>query len=188
MKKNPQLTITTTLITLLISLGSQGKSLEQDDLVRLQNTKNCANPCDLSNADLSRIYLVEANLTGANLQGAYINEVTLTNANLQQANLTSANLGGSYLRGANFLGANLNQSRLFRADFKDAILTQANLQGAVLSRAKNLSAQQIKSACNWEEGIYHQDAVENQEFIANLIADSSSNPEVTIDCSAWSQL
>lgn len=187
MKKPLQFTITTTLVTLLISLGTQGKSLEQDDLARLQNTRNCPNPCDLSNADLSRIYLVEANLTGANLQGAYLNEVTLTNANLQQANLTSANLGGSYLRGANFLGANLSQSRLIRADFKEAILTQANLRGAILSHAKNLSAQQIKSTCNWEEGIYTQDAGENQEFIANLIADSSSNPQVEIDCSAWSQ-
>jgi uncharacterized protein YjbI with pentapeptide repeats len=181
-------TITTTLVTLLISLGSQGQSLEQEDLARLQNTKSCANPCDLSNGDLSRVYLVEANLVGANLQGAYLNEVTLTNANLQQANLTSANLGGSYLRGANFLGANLSQSRLIRADFKETILTQANLQGAILSHAKNLSPQQIKSTCNWEEGIYHQDAVKNQEFIANLSADTPSDPEVTIDCSAWSQL
>ena len=49
MNKHLQLAINATLITLLISLGSQGESLEKEDLARLQNTKNCTNSCDLSN-------------------------------------------------------------------------------------------------------------------------------------------
>ena len=175
------LTTTVILITPIFSV----KAFEKDDLNQLKTSRICNNACDLSNADLSEIYLVEANLENANLLGAYLNEVNLNNALLENANLSKADLAGSYLRGATFQQADLGEAKLNRADFKGVILNQANIQGTHLITAKNLTATQIKSTCNWEQAIYEKNDDANQQFIRDLQQDLASDPEQPVDCSIW---
>jgi uncharacterized protein YjbI with pentapeptide repeats len=88
---------------------------------------------DLSDADLiSHAQLNEANLRLANLRGAQLNEANLSGADLNEADLSDANLSGANLTGADLRGANLS----------DADLSAANL-----TEVKNLTQEQLDTAC-----------------------------------------
>lgn len=56
-------------------------------------------------------------------------------------------LSDANLREANLIGAGLHEANLFAADLREANLSGANLSGADLMRAKNLTQNQIASAC-----------------------------------------
>ena len=175
--------LTTTVVLIIPNLPVA--AFKPEDFQQLKTSQICNQACDLSNADLSTIYLVEANLENANLQGADLNEVNLNNALLEQTNLSEADLSGAYLRGATLQQADLRAARLNRADFKGVILNQANLQGTRLITANNLTANQIKSSCNWEQAIYEKTEAANQQFISDLRQDLASDPEQPVDCSLW---
>ena len=177
--------ITTTVI--LIAPILLVEAFEKDDFNQLKNSRICNDACDLSHADLSEVYLVKANLENANLQGAYLNEVNLNNALLDKTNLSGSDLAGAYLRDASLQEADLSEAKMNRADFKQVILNQANIQGTHLITAKNLTATQIKSACNWEQAIYQKNDDANQEFISDLQQDLASDPQHPVDCSIWEQ-
>ncbi len=175
--------ITTAAILVLPNIPVS--AFEEEDLNQLKASRVCNNACDLSNADLSEVYLVKANLENANLQGAYLNEVNLNNALLDQANLSESDLGGAYLRGATLQEADLSEAKMNRVDFKGVILNQANIRETHLMGAKNLTATQIKSTCNWEQAIFETKEDANQAFIRDLQQDLASDPENPIDCSIW---
>lgn len=175
----------TTTAAILVLPNISVSAFETEDLNQLQTFRVCNNACDLSNADLSEVYLVKANLENANLQGAYLNEVNLNKALLDNANLSESDLAGAYLRGATLQQTDLNEAKMNRADFKGVILNQANIQGTHLIEAKNLTATQIKSTCNWEQAIFQTKDDANQKFIRDLQQDSTSDPEKSIDCSIW---
>ncbi len=88
-------------------------------------------------ANLSRTDLQGANLYGANLQEAVLIDANLQGADLGSANLQGANLEGASLQGTYLGGANLTGADLFAAD----------LQGANLTKAKNLTREQLDEAC-----------------------------------------
>ena len=171
---------------------------------------------NLQEADLGEVNLQEADLIGANLQeallwavnlqeadliGANFQKADLIGANLQEAdlgevNLQEANLGGANLQEADLKGANLQEADLKGANLQEADLKGANLQKAYLGFAKKLTYQQIKSACNWEKGIYkgqwnwEKELVEtiepdNTNFIEELKKDKSSDPKEAPYCSIW---
>lgn len=82
------------------------------------------------------------------------------------------------------------------ANLQDAALEGANLQEAILIKLKNLTSNQIKSACNWQTAIYRGEwnserqtyvatEPDNTNFIEELKKDKSSDPKQTIDCSRW---
>ncbi|MDB9453576.1 pentapeptide repeat-containing protein [Dolichospermum circinale] len=105
------------------------------------------------NAYLSKIDFQETNLIDANLQKAYLKEADLRNADLSIANLEEAELPG-----AKFQGADLENTK-----FKDAIMCGDVFDQTTSSRkyicanfigAKNLTAEQVKSAKNWEKACY----------------------------------
>ncbi len=127
---------------------------------------------DLRNADATRAFLVKADLRRANLQGTDLEEANLQGANffgakLQGANIFDADLQGAYLLGArlqgadlrvadlqaaNLIGANLEGAHLASANLQGADLSTANLQGADLSladltKAKNLTREQLDETC-----------------------------------------
>ena len=124
----------------------------------------------LPGANLQGAYLIEANLQGANLQGADLPRANLIEANLQgadlqeanliEAQLQRANLIEAQLQGAYLLGALLQRAQLQRANLQDADLQganllwanlqDANLQGANLTEARNLTQDQIDTACGDE--------------------------------------
>ena len=76
---------------------------------------------NLSNADLSQIYLANinlidadlshANLAGANLSNAKLIEANLSHVNLSNANLSNAKLSGADLTNADLTGANLERAK-----------------------------------------------------------------------------
>ncbi|MGV2829792.1 pentapeptide repeat-containing protein [Myxosarcina sp. GI1(2024)] len=95
-----------------------------------------------------------------------------------------------------------NGAYLERVSLCDAYLKNANLQNAQLSRAKNLSPEQIKSACFWDEAIYEgkwnwdeekwtwvpeneQAKQDNKNYIEELKEDKSSDPKQSPDYSRW---
>jgi uncharacterized protein YjbI with pentapeptide repeats len=103
-----------------LSLSAAGAGAE-DALTQLLRTNACVG-CDLSEADLRRYDLTEANLENADLRGANLNRTNLTRADLSGADLRHA-----YLVDTNFQGANLNS-----ADLHDAYLLRTDLTGASL--------------------------------------------------------
>ena len=161
------------------------------------------------------IDLSDANLQGANLSNGWFNDqhgfpswfdnVNLSNANLSKAslqeaqfngaNLSNINLSDAYITYAQFSGANLTNANLSNANLNNSNLANANLSGANLYNAKlahieNLTASQIKSACNWEKAIYFDGYDEDEEQIMRikqLKEDKDSNPEKPVDCSHWQQ-
>jgi|GEM_PF-6407505 len=179
-----QLMLIAATTAILIAPNFSVSAFEPEDLEQVKSSRICNNDCDLSNADLREIYLVKANLENANLQGALLRDVNLKDALLGEADLSKSNLGGAYLRGATFQQADLRVASLSRADFKGVTLNQANLQGTHIINAKNLTASQIKSSCNWEEAIYDKNENANQEFIRELQQDADSDP-AAFDCSMW---
>lgn len=101
---------------------------------RLQGT-------DLSQLDLSYLYmgradLREARLAGTNFYMADLSGATLAGADLSGAILSGANLAGADLRNATFTNANL-----LVADLHNAVLIGADLRGA-----RNLTPHQLYSA------------------------------------------
>ncbi|MBD2631435.1 MULTISPECIES: pentapeptide repeat-containing protein [Aphanizomenon] len=104
-------------------------------------------------ASLSKIDFRETNLIDANLQKAYLEQ-----AKFQKAHLYKANLKESKIKGANFQGADLEDTK-----FKDAIMCGDVFDQATsyekyicanFIEAKNLTAEQVKSAKNWEKACY----------------------------------
>lgn len=105
------------------------------------------------NAHLSKIDFQETNLIDANFKKAHLEQ-----AKFQKAHLYKANLEEAKIKGANFQGANLENTK-----FKDAIMCGDVFDQATSSRkyicanfieAKNLTAEQVKSAKNWEKACY----------------------------------
>ena len=105
------------------------------------------------NAYLDHIDFKETNLINANLQKAYLEQ-----AKFQKAHLYKANLEESKIKGANFQGADLEDTK-----FKDAIMCGDVFDQATsyekyicanFIEAKNLTAEQVKSAKNWEKACY----------------------------------
>lgn len=116
----------------------------------------------LETADFSHAILVGANLTNA----------ILTKANFQEVVMFRSDLTEAYLKKANFQEADLREVNFQEADLKGANFKQADITEANFQEAKNLTATQIKSACNWHKAIYSKD------FIEELIKE----PSQQIDC------
>lgn len=99
---------------------------------------------DLSRADLSYAVLVGANLRRARLEGTVLEGADLAEADLTQAILLGTFLNGADLTGASLESAILTQALLRDADMMGASLTSATLTGAHLSNALNLTQDQIR--------------------------------------------
>ena len=151
---------------------------------------------DLQKANLGYANLQESHLGEANLQESHLGDANLQKANLIRAKLQKANLEEAKLQKANLGYANLQEARLWKANLQEARLWKANLQESHLWKAKNLTHKQIKSACNWEKGIYKgqwnsekglAETIEpdNTNFIEDLKKDKSSDPKKAPDCSIW---
>ena len=83
----------------------------------LNNQKEDLSNFNLQEAQLEKIYLVNAKMTGcnlskANLKNASMFEADLSNSNLFKANLEGANLKNANLERCNLLGANLSNAKL----------------------------------------------------------------------------
>ena len=105
---------------------------------------------DLSDKNLSGLYLNNANLYGANLNNANLSSAHLRNADLRKADLRNADLAYANLREADLREANLYRAfccyaNLRGVDLRNANLREANLFVAVLREA-NLFGVNLKNA------------------------------------------
>ena len=168
---------------------------------------------NLSDADLSSAYIYwssfeRANFARANLNGTQFMTANLNGVSFIGADLSSAQFAlhygsdepGTTLIEADFTNANLEGATFGSyTDFKNASLRGANLRQAIFIGAKNLTPTQIKSACNWEQGIYkfaldrnsftpevtEADRFANQKYIQTLREDSASTPLNPVNCDRW---
>ncbi len=116
------------------------------------HNRNAGYGIDLRNADIRNIDFEESNLEEAILINAHLSNAILKGANLKHAELlcttlTEASLERAILANATFRNANLTRAVLTDADLRKTDLTDADLTGANLKFAKNLSQNQLDSAC-----------------------------------------
>jgi uncharacterized protein YjbI with pentapeptide repeats len=165
----------------------------------------CLRRASLARSDLEDTDFTGAYLGGADLRYAYLVRARLQHANLQGALLTGADFGGADLRGAVFNCFASHQhdrdrkpevrcAELSSTDFKDADLAGAQFLGTDLTRARNLTAAQLQSACGVDAVLPAnlQDALPKCGALANrglapgaLSADSPVNPE---DNPCWHEM
>ncbi len=182
----------------LDNVDLEGANLKDADLTLTDLKSANLQRVKLEGANLKGVRFQQANLQDANLQKADLGGTELQGANLQDANLQKAELRRTKLEGANLEGANLEKAELIFVDFKDVSFKGANLENALILSSQNLSAAQIKSACNWEKAIYRFDLEDkgkpskskvdqeaNEEFIRSLEKDPASNPQELADCNKW---
>jgi hypothetical protein len=122
-------------------------------------------------ANLSKAYLVDANLTGANLegvmakdahfyggktklQGALMSRIRLINANLGTADLQGAQLRGATLANANLVGAKLMGADLSPYGDQAADLSGAYLSGADFTDAKLNGTELTDAAVSTTSGVH----------------------------------
>jgi len=87
-------------------------------------------------ANLSRAYLVGADLSEAALRGADLYEANLSYANLSNADLRGADLGRANLYRANLSGANFSGTDLNRANLWGAKISAADLSEAIFNKTR----------------------------------------------------
>jgi len=117
---------------------------------------------DLTGAHLKRANFALAHLEGADLDCAYLESAAFYRAHLEKADQTifskedpNTDLERAYLRDAGFAeayleGADFRAAYLEGADFRAADMKEADLRGADLVGAKNLTRDQLRSACTDE--------------------------------------
>jgi uncharacterized protein YjbI with pentapeptide repeats len=119
--------------------------LREAQLTNLDLSRTRLDDADLSGADLSKAQLSHASLHRARLSsasliladllGAVLNEADLSGASFFGAFLFGTRLKSANLQGANLLGASLMGADLTGADLSSAHLMNANLHKANLTRA-----------------------------------------------------
>lgn len=118
------------------SKTSFGELCSRLRLQRFALTNTLAYDC-FHDLDISKQYLLladlwRANLRGSDLRGADLRKADLGETNLKRANIERANLGGANLKRANLRRANLREADLRRAIFGEANFEGANLEGTKL--------------------------------------------------------
>jgi BTB/POZ domain-containing protein KCTD9 len=109
---------------------------------------------NLSNADLSNTNLTEANLSNANLSNAQLNAANLAYCDFIEADLQNVDFVGANLLGANFVRANLDRAYLGDVNLSESIFKDATVKQTKFFGVENLTIEQIKSTCNWQEAIF----------------------------------
>jgi len=142
---------------------------------------------DLSDTDLSEVYLNReklqyANLSGANLNGAHLSGTNLTGADLCGAKLDRADLSGANLRMATLNGALLVHADLLQADLFHARLIEADLFHADLTKAD------LKSADLMHAELPYADLTKADLCGANLTNANLSNAVLNCTFLNWTNL
>jgi uncharacterized protein YjbI with pentapeptide repeats len=145
----------------LIDANLSGASLIGANLSDADLFKADFSSAILINVDLDSAYLRGINFSGAILRNTYLRGINFSSANLSKANLNEADLMGAILintdlshaslistdlRHANLSNAGFSKAILIDADLRDANINGANLMSADLSKARNLTLEQVAKA------------------------------------------
>jgi tetratricopeptide (TPR) repeat protein len=126
---------------LLLSLASPGHATDQQQLMRLLESRSCQG-CKLQDADLVQADLRDARLKGALLERANLSGSRLDGADLRGANLSFTSLAGASLRGADLRGSDLNGTDLRQADLSGALLDPGSLSRTHWDQASGIDPNQ----------------------------------------------
>lgn len=186
----------TRTLAILKRLGPNGKRdvlqfLHEHELIKGDGPVVRLGTADLSNANLARMVLVDANLSGANLRRADLSDAvfnveggssfSMGKAMERDAPLwifdrfgLCANLSSADLSGAVLKRAGLAECNLLAANFAGADLEDADLRGTDLRLVRNLVQEQVEKAY----GTHQQD-----EFLPDTML-----PDGVAPPAAWSKL
>ena len=106
-----------------------------DHIQQLIQTQKCPN-CDLRNADLKGIVLIEADLSGAKLSHANLSNAVLIGSDFTGADLSNADLNHADLSATNFEKADLSDANLTSVDLEGTKFGQTNLSRVNLSNTR----------------------------------------------------
>ncbi len=136
--------------------GAGVNAMPSANLANLNLTKAYLIGADLTSATMSNATLVtaiatSATLTNANLNRADLTSGTLTNANLTGANLSFAIMSSSALTNANLSGADLSFASLFSSTLTNATFAGAIVDGVNFGQS-NLSKSQLYATASYQNG------------------------------------
>ena len=154
----------------------EGRSLSEADLEKF----------DLSDADLFNGHFQNADLSGANLgnarlmfailRGADLSNANLKGADLRFADLTGANLSGANVEGADLREAILRDSNLSQVDLSEATLSAANLHGADLTDSNLSGSDWDASLCERIRNLGRFCTAEDLIRAGALLCDEGNSP------------
>ncbi|CAG0986303.1 partial Serine/threonine-protein kinase B, partial [Gammaproteobacteria bacterium] len=110
-----------------------------------------AEPLFLSYTDLRKICFAEDNYCNMRFHCSDLRGANFYAANLQRTKFWRASLAEAVLFRANFKNADLVDADFRGADMKECILAGADIEGAKFEGARNLAAEQVKLAKNWQK-------------------------------------
>jgi predicted DNA binding CopG/RHH family protein len=96
------------------------------------------------------------NLTKTCLRGANFRDTDLTDVDLCYTDLSVSDFRNANLTRVLFRYANLEDTMFMYADLDQANFSVAYISRTSFNHAKNLSAEQIKNAMNWDTGFYNE--------------------------------
>jgi hypothetical protein len=132
-------------------------------------TSEIGSAIDLRGTDLRGANLIRAYLTDSILSSAHLDHAFLSNAWLDSAEFEGTVFADADLKGANFRRSDLKGAVFKNADLSNAFMSDADLDGADLSEAKNLTAEQVRQAKNWQRAKLPQN-------IAAALANTTPSP------------
>jgi hypothetical protein len=129
--------------------------------------------------NLSRGFLLKAELPGVNLSrsnlvGADLSQADLSRANLSRVDLSRANLSGAKLIGANLSGAKFFRAKLPMAHLKGSVLVETNFERA------NLTGCFVYGISAWNVNLIGAQQLD-------LVITDANEPEITVDHLAVAQ-
>lgn len=183
--------------------GSGNTDYDEDQLKHFMSTREC-NGCDLSNADLSHMWVSNVSLVGANLNGGKFDFTEFENSNLSGASIQNAlfryavfnnadfshiDFKGSQILSTRFIGVNFTGSDFSNASLKGSTFsyvtfyntnfTNAELSNAVFDYTNKLSAVNMKNA-NLAGAKFSDHEIPGSDFsFSNLTGANFSNLDIS---------
>ena len=154
-----------------------GSSLRQANFVRANLTRTSFREADLEGANLTKAFGQRTSFKGAKMAGSTLSKAEILRADFTGADLTDSDLSKAELSRADLVEATLDNvdlqhANLSRADFSGASLSGTDFLGAYmyltrvefadLSKAVNLTTQQLEISCGSDETML-PDGVERPE-------------------------
>jgi len=132
----------------LAKLQLKGRNLSRLYLLKADLSETDLQGSDLSGADLSQAFISATKLTRANLSRADLSKAKLIGGDLSGADLTGANLAEALLVSVKMENTYLQRANLVKADIQYAHMTDVHLEGADLQYAKLKAAHMERAHLN----------------------------------------
>lgn len=136
--------------SMLIGVDFHNADLSKSWLIRADLTESNFNNANLDESQMLASLLVDATLQGASIRWTNLSEADFEDADAEGANFQGSILEKCNLSGANFQNTNLNGARLTDANLTGTDFTNANFEGADTTGA--IIDDTILSGATWTDG------------------------------------